>query len=92
VIDTDDLTPDEVTDVVKTALNISDTDVTSTTVDDDGSIILVVRVPSGTDLEADVIRERIEEAVVKEYGDDLDINIEVSAGGEEQQNNPAGRR
>jgi len=71
VIDTDDLTPDEVTDVVKTALNISDTDVTSTTVDDDGSIILVVRVPSGTDLEADVIRERIEEAVVKEYGDDL---------------------
>eukprot|EP00485_Elphidium_margaritaceum_P016479 CAMPEP_0202726716 /NCGR_PEP_ID=MMETSP1385-20130828/184754_1 /ASSEMBLY_ACC=CAM_ASM_000861 /TAXON_ID=933848 /ORGANISM="Elphidium margaritaceum" /LENGTH=882 /DNA_ID=CAMNT_0049392943 /DNA_START=37 /DNA_END=2686 /DNA_ORIENTATION=- len=80
IIETDDLSSTQILLVVENAFNLSTVafTLTSTSTDDDGSVVVELLVAiSDTQLDYDVIDETLREAMVEEYGGDVDVDITV---------------
>lgn len=72
------LTISEILKVVISALNITGDQIVSTTINQDGSVTIIVELSVEIDVDDDILEGRIEEGIFNEYGQNIDVDVESS--------------
>ena len=72
------LTTDQIFLVIISSLNLTTDNIIYTIPKQDGSITIIVNTPSDVDLDEDIIERKIEDGILKEYDQNVDVEVTSS--------------